>query len=238
VTSGTAGAANEGGASGNASSGNVFNCNGGQAPGGGGGICTNNTLGASGADGEVIVTTTYNSTGNTTTTYPAAGIYNFVSTFVAGTITYVTNLPGFAIGTTTPTADFTIQSASSTPAMDIWSSIGNKDFLSEEIDNVGHLKTGGITPTCGSGCNSVTGDDRTMLVNVTGSSAVVNFANAWMTTTTEVPITPICIANEESGGVVATNASSTPTAVTLEFASSLTSKLIGVQCQTSNNFTF
>jgi hypothetical protein len=106
-------------------------------------------------------------------------------------------------------------------------------YMFQEIDSFGHLITGGPAPSCGTGCTSVTGDDRTMRV-ITGStvsSATVNFANTYTTT-------PVCQANEESAGVVAVNASSTPSTVVLEFASALTSIRIGVTCQISNNFTY
>jgi hypothetical protein len=70
-----------------------------------------------------------------------------------------------------------------------------------------------------------------VITGSTVSSATVNFANTYTTT-------PVCQANEESAGVVAVNASSTPSTVVLEFASALTSIRIGVTCQISNNFTY
>ncbi len=99
--------------------------------------------------------------------------------------------------------------------------------------------TGGINPTCGSGCTTVRGDDNTMIV-LTGSSvssATVNFGATWVGLT-GLPITPVCHADEENAGVVATNASSTPATVVLEFASALTSTYISVSCQGSYNAAF
>lgn len=101
------------------------------------------------------------------------------------------------------------------------------------LDKFGHRITLGTAPSCGTGCSTVVGDDSNMRV-VTGSSvssATVNFANTYTNT-------PICIANEESGGAVATDASSTPTTVVLEFGSALVTKTIAVHCEISNNFTY
>lgn len=106
-------------------------------------------------------------------------------------------------------------------------------YITQQIDSWGHLITGGPAPTCGAGCASIQGDDRNMRI-LTGSSVstvVANFANTYTKT-------PICIANEESIGTVSTDASSTPTAVTVTTASALTTKFIVVHCEISNNFTF
>lgn len=101
------------------------------------------------------------------------------------------------------------------------------------IDQFGHLITGGQAPTCGTGCSSVQGDDRTMRV-LTGSSVssvTVNFANAWNTA-------PICIPTDMSGVSTGVEASTTATTVVLSLSTALTTKFIGVTCQTSANFTF
>lgn len=106
-----------------------------------------------------------------------------------------------------------------------------KTFL--KIDSVGHIVTGGLSPTCGTGCSSVMGDDTNMRIT-TGSSVssiTVNFSIAYT-------YTPICIANEESGGVIATNASSTIRTVTVNTASAVTGVKIAVHCEVSSNFTY
>jgi hypothetical protein len=69
------------------------------------------------------------------------------------------------------------------------------------------------------------------------SSATVNFAQGWKNWS-GTSITPICNASEESAGVIATNASSTPSTVVLEFASAITTKMIAVHCEASANFTY
>lgn len=108
------------------------------------------------------------------------------------------------------------------------------EYVVDEIDAVGHLITGGTSPTCGTGCSSITGDDRTMNI-ITGSSITsitVNFANTWS-------VSPICVATEDDSGLSgAVDASTTKTTLVLTASASLTSKHIGVICQGSNNFTY
>lgn len=138
------------------------------------------------------------------------------------------------IGTTTTPSLATLlvqgSTASTTmPFFDIASSSGATLF---QIDSFSHKLTGGATPTCGSGCSSVTGDDQTMRV-IVGSSistATVNFSHTYS-------LTPVCIATEESAGTTTTDASSTPATVVLEFSAALTTKTVSVICQQSVNFT-
>lgn len=101
-----------------------------------------------------------------------------------------------------------------------------------QIDQWGHKITGGAFPTCGTGCNSVTGDDSTFrTITGTGVTAVtVNFAHTYTTT-------PVCVSSDESGGTTVSDASSTPSSVTMNLSASLTTKSIGVICQVSANFT-
>jgi filamentous hemagglutinin len=101
-----------------------------------------------------------------------------------------------------------------------------------QIDQYGHKITGGASPTCGAGCTSVTGDDETFRA-ITGTgvtSVTVNFAHAYSET-------PVCIASDESGGTTVSDASSTPSSVTMNLSASLTTKSLAVICQISSNFT-
>jgi hypothetical protein len=93
--------------------------------------------------------------------------------------------------------------------------------------------TGGAAPTCGTGCAAVAGDDINMRITAGSSVSAItaNFGNAYSKT-------PVCIATEESGGVVAINASSTPSTVVINTASAVTSVRFGVHCEQSGNFTF
>lgn len=147
--------------------------------------------------------------------------------------------PAVGAGTTTPTAAFTIQDQGNAgtlgieKAFDVWGIINTTDYLFQRIDQFGHMFTGGVAPTCGTGCVSVTGDDRTMEV-LTGSSVTsvtVNFANTWSKH-------PICIPTDESGVNTGVEASTTVSAVTLTLATALTTKNVGIACQSSNNFTY
>lgn len=101
-----------------------------------------------------------------------------------------------------------------------------------QVDQWGHKITGGASPTCGSGCTSVTGDDSTFrAITGTGVTAVtVNFAHTYTTT-------PVCISADESGGTTVSDASSTPSSVTMNLSASLTTKSLAVICQISANFT-
>lgn len=100
-----------------------------------------------------------------------------------------------------------------------------------QVDQWGHKITGGASPTCGTGCTSVTGDDSTFRA-ITGTgvtSVTVNFAHTYTTT-------PVCISADESGGTTVSDASSTPSSVTMNLSASLTTKSLAVICQVSQNF--
>ncbi len=163
-----------------------------------------------------------------------------VSGGTAGMLTSWTNSTTLT-ATSGPTAAYytaTSTTATSTFAGDMV--IGPSTSSSTDIiDNVGHHLTGGTQPTCGTGCASVVGDDNTMRVT-TGSSVssvTVNFASTWKNSAKN-NITPVCVTTEESAGVAASDASSTPTTVVIELPVALTSKLISLHCRASDNFTF
>ena len=155
-----------------------------------------------------------------------------IQTGNATTSVVITNLGYIGVGTTSPSAAITT-SSSGIVAFLVDMVIGVTHYFVEQINSVGHLVTGGPAPTCGTGCTTVVGDDRNMRVVTSSSvsSATVNFANSYTTT-------PVCIASEESAGVIVADASSTPTTVVLEFASALTSIRIAVHCEISSNFTY
>lgn len=155
----------------------------------------------------------------------------YVSGVSGGGFTSTTTAVG--VGTSSPTSTFSVQGFAGTIVRMVAGFIGSTKYLYEEVDSIGHFITGGPSPSCGTGCSSVVGDDRNMRVT-TGSavsSITVNFANTYTKT-------PSCIGTEESAGSVAIGASSTPTTVVITTASALTTKFIAVHCEISSNFTF
>lgn len=238
-------------------------CSTGTQPGGGGGSGTNSgsgTIGCAGGAGQVIVVVTYSSQvlGGTGSPIPAVvttpwGDTGFATSTPTSTVAVAGNetigadyeyqIPSNSlavegstyIGTSTPSslAQLVVSSLSGVVNIITYQIISSKQYITEEIDSVGHLNTGGPVPSCGTGCSSVNGDDRTMLVT-SGSgvtSVTVNFANSYIKT-------PVCFATDESGTASITTASSTPLTITVTLSAGITSKLLGVVCQISNNFTF
>lgn len=137
------------------------------------------------------------------------------------------------VGTSTLTSAFGIQSAAAQINSIFSGIISGVSYIFEELDQYGHLRTGGPVPTCGTGCASVSGDDRTMLVTTGTSAAIIvaNFANSYAET-------PICQVSEEGGLTATFDASSTPTSVTISTSLGVTGVRLGIICQMSNNFTF
>lgn len=224
-TGGNSGSAAAGGAGGTV--GNAGSVGANYGAGGGGGSSTHESGGA-GAPGEVVIVeslTTVSSVASTTALV--------VGNVTTGTAANSTTTPAVGVGTSTPSATFSVQGFGFQIVQMISSIIGATQYIFQEIDSVGHMITGGPAPTCGAGCSSIQGDDKNMriLTGSTVTTVVANFANSWGKT-------PDCIANEESVGTVSTDASSTPTSVTVTTASALTSKFIVVHCEISNNFTF
>lgn len=207
---------------------------GGNNPGGNGGTpnvagsnCGQTQCAGGGAGGKVVIVTTVAAQ---TTSFNTAFSIGFITATTGGA---ATTTPTVGIGTTTPMATLAVQGVWGTLLTAFSLVINGTNYIVESIDQLGHLITGGPAPTCGTGCVSVQGDDRTMSV-VTGSSVAsitVNFANTYTKT-------PVCIANEESASSAVVNASSTPTSVVLTTPTGITTKTIGVICQVSRNFTF
>lgn len=146
-----------------------------------------------------------------------------------------------SVGSTSPIATFTIQphnvgnSMVGSSSIIVASTTGMTEF---QMDQWGHRMSGGLTPSCGAGCSSVSGDDMNFrAVTGTGVTAVtVNFTHAWVNPSGN-NITPVCVASDESGGTTVSDASSTPTSVTMNLSASLTTKNLAVHCEASINFT-
>lgn len=137
--------------------------------------------------------------------------------------------PFFGIGTTSPFATMSINSPSGiSPFV-----VGSNSIQFMQIDSVGHKITGGATPSCGTGCTSITGDDQTMriLSGAGVTSITVNFASTYTTS-------PACFAMEDAAASPGMAASTTPTTVLITSSASLSSKYVSVICQISRNFTF
>ena len=137
-------------------------------------------------------------------------------------------------GTTTPYALLSVATSSPQAGLTLFDIASSTKAELFGIDGAGHRFTGGSSPTCGTGCASVKGDDSTMRVvtNSAVTSITVNFS-------TKYPESPVCIPTEEDGGLSgAVDASTTPSTVTLTTSASVTSINIGIMCQQSNNFTY
>lgn len=96
-----------------------------------------------------------------------------------------------------------------------------------QVDVVGHIISSGPPPSsANANCSGVAGNDNNFRVNTATSqtTCTINFVNTWANA-------PICVANEETAGVVVAEASSTPSTVVLTFASALTTKSIAVICR-------
>lgn len=197
---------------------------GGKANGGNGG-------GGSGAQGMVIVTT-YSYSGNTPFTVGSAGNVSL----------QVQTSGGLFIGTSTSLVSNTFfenSVAAGFIASLTQQVINGVQYIVDIIDSVGHHMTGGPAPSCGTGCSSVSGDDNNFRA-ITGSgvtAVTINFANTWKNSS-GTSITPVCNSSDESGGTTVSDASSTPTTVTMNLSASLTIKMLAVHCEASNNFTF
>lgn len=133
------------------------------------------------------------------------------------------------ISTTSPYAQLSVGASSSTvvPFAVATSTNGKQVF---EIDQGGHTITSGPTPAlsaCGSGTPTASGNDTNFRITseTAASACTATFAKSYGTNA------PICIATEESGGVLLVTASSTPTTVLLTFPSALTSKEVAVHCE-------
>lgn len=117
--------------------------------------------------------------------------------------------------------------------------VGTGSTVGFYVDANGHNMTGGTSPTCGTSCVTVLGDDNTMIMTtgVSVSSATVTFASTWKNLA-GTSISPVCIPTEGNGGTVAIDATTTPTTVTVSFLSALSTKNILIMCRGSLNATY
>lgn len=162
-------------------------------------------------------------------------LFNVASSSTASLFSVGINTNGaqLQVSTTTETSAMVFfQGNASNPTLNVLTVASSSGATYLTIDQYGHKITGGTSPTCGTGCSSVTGDDSTFRA-VTGSgvtAVTVNFSHAYS-------FTPVCISADESGGTTVSDASSTPTSVTMNLSASLTTKSLAVICQISANFT-
>lgn len=126
------------------------------------------------------------------------------------------------IGTSSPYATLSVQ-GNTGDAFAIATSSGAGIYA---IDNNGHRYSMGNKPSCDSNCTFSQGNDNDFRV-ITGTaktSMTVTFAKSWGA------LAPICSASTGGASSVVTNASSTPTTVTLTALSVLTGQDIEVDC--------
>lgn len=138
--------------------------------------------------------------------------------------------PFMGIGTTSPFATLSVNAPSTISPL----AVAGNGVQFMQIDSKGHLITGGSAPSCGTGCASVTGDDRTMRVlsGTAVTSVTVNFANTYITS-------PVCIATEDENATIGIiDASTTPTTIVITSSVTLTAKHLGLICQNSSGFTY
>lgn len=115
------------------------------------------------------------------------------------------------------------------PSLVIQNIINGFNYIIEEIDQFGHLFTGGPSPLCSTGCTSASGDDRTIyaITNAAETTFTILYANAWSKT-------PWCFVADDAG--ISGSASSTLTSVTVTLSSLITaSHRVGLICQASSN---
>lgn len=104
------------------------------------------------------------------------------------------------------------------------------------VDWLGEIFTGGPSPTCGAaGCTSVSGDQTNIRILSSGGTTInVNYGTSWRNKS------PDCVPHlADTGSVIALEASTTLSGVTITAASSLgANRWIGLHCEASWNFTF
>lgn len=110
------------------------------------------------------------------------------------------------------------------------------------VDYLGHIMTGGLTPTCSSGCAtapSIWGSDSTirLLTGTSVTSVTVTFASPWVGQQGRA-ISPACSPTDASGVTTGIEASTSPTTLTLSLPTALTTKYVTVQCQGDYGFQF
>lgn len=219
------GAANGGGNGGNNSSGAGAGT-GGSSTYGVGGNGGSGGAATAGGNGSIIITETITPVAATSIATTTAISIGYITATSSGS-TIGTTTPAFGIGTSSPSATFSEESYWGDVIRMVGAVITGIHYVVEEIDQWGHLITGGPAPVA----NSCTGfavmgaaNDRTGTINMTsGTSCSFTFANAYVATQTVVcSINPISAASTYL-------ASTTPTGVAITFGTAQTR--FGYRCE-------
>jgi hypothetical protein len=98
--------------------------------------------------------------------------------------------------------------------------------LAFEIDSLRHQITAGATPTCGTGCSSIAGNDNAFVVTTGAAqtSIAVNFGSTWAAA-------PVCNVSSNSTASVTDVSAVSGTAVTFGASVALTGALLYVNCR-------
>lgn len=144
--------------------------------------------------------------------------------------TYWANNGYFGVGTSTATAPFTLQAASSTvafnPVFDVWGLLNTIEWLFERIDEWGHLIVSGPTPSVSGGTSSVAGNDRIGKITVVGTaltSVTLTFAHAYAAA-------PVCTETDNSTALTADITSISSSQVVFGFSVGVSSATVWYSC--------
>lgn len=142
----------------------------------------------------------------------------------------------FGLGTSTPTAALSVAAASTTAGtvqsayngiVAMFGGFENTSFkIFEEIDEYGHRRTSGDTPTISGGTSSIAGNDANGTITVAGvalTSVTVTFAHAYLTA-------PDCTESDNSTAITADISSISTTQVVFGFSAGINSGTIWYQC--------
>jgi hypothetical protein len=162
-------------------------------------------------------------------------IYGLGTYSGSGSSSAVPTMGQIGLGTTTPTASFVIESASSTVPttsynglIEIVSGLENTTLkLFQEIDQWGHIITSGDAPTVSGGTSSVSGNDRNGNITVTGTaltSVTLTFAHPWASA-------PDCTESDNQTASVGDISSISTTQIVFNFSVGVNSAHIWYICQ-------
>ncbi len=150
----------------------------------------------------------------------------------------ILNNGNVGIGTSTPTTQFSVDSASSSPTTAQATPFGFLQAMTINavryivmfFDYYGHIFYSGPVPTigsCGTGSPSIVGNDNVMIIT-TGTGSVtectVNFAHTWGANA------PVCTVDDQGSTLVTVDASTTATTLKIGLSATLTSSTIGATC--------
>lgn len=141
------------------------------------------------------------------------------------------------VGTTTPIALFSIDTASSTAGTVQTQFFGSLVSLTinaikyavQTFDYYGHRIINGPLPTCGTGCSSIAGNDNGGAITTSASATTVtlNFFRSWGST-------PVCTMSDNSTTITGDISAVSTTALTFSFSLGLTGT-IWYQCSVYGN---